>query len=568
VRWYETCPERLDFELRALTNAGFAYEVDEAQRQAGRLELLVNCPIGGTQHPLKVVFPADYPFFPFQVFAPTLNLARHQDPYSKVLCFVARIQTEWDTTDTVAKYLTDQLPQVLRANEAGAADVLEAVEGAPVVGFMQFEPGSLVITQGWSLPADVDRGRIVLGIETGTNANELFRGAVLEVQDLRGAVLSKSAIQIGDRYSQRLMGRWLRIASRPRASKPLEVLEELCAKWPELRRPAFAGGPDVTGIVFQDEARFKELHDIWLFLVRRRDRDVAKRGRKRLPAGDQITVYLAFPDRGGVEDLQIRVPRLKPLINKAAAIFGLGALGSAVAGQLGRAGLGRLALVDWDTVQLGNIPRWQFGWPAAGHLKPLALGSYITYSYPYVKTVPVVLRVGATTEADLHEKLMAEALDGANAIVDCTVELTIHHYLSSLAWQRAIPYIWASGTTGGWGGIIGRTIPGHTTGCWKCFKHHQLDNAYPVPAAEEGPDIQPVGCFSPTFTGAGFDMDLISTMASRLVTATLCRGDKDAYPDFDWDIGIADFWRNGRPVAPHWQTFALDRHPSCDMHAQ
>ena len=138
--------------------------------------------------------------------------------------------------------------------------------------------------------------------------------------------------------------------------------------------------------------------------------------------------------------------------------------------------------------------------------------------------------------------------------------------IRTLAWKRGIPYIWVTGTPGSWGGIVGRAIAGRTDGCWKCFRHHCHDRRYREPAFDSGPNVQPIGCFSPTFTGSGFDMDQVSIMATRLAVSELCRGADQGYPDFDADIAIADFWRDGKPIAPDWRSHPLTRHSACDMH--
>lgn len=573
--WYDEYPERLEFELLALKSAGFSFEEDTERRAAGQLVLFVAYPISVVEHRLTVVFPPNYPYFAFQVFAPTLNLAHHQDPFSKLLCFVAGIDSEWNaSTDTVAKYLLDRLPEVIKAG-MGVAAVSEAHEGAPITGYManNFQPGSLVITAEWNLPIDQIRGHLRIGLEPGYDPNALLRCAVHEVHDLDGHLLGEADAAIKARYPGSLNARWVRLPGPPKSSGTLQLLADAISIWPELNIPVTREGPDVLGIVFRDEALYKEMHDLWIFVVRRRDRDVAPRGRKRLPPGDQYTYYLARPDRGGRDDVQARVPRLKALSNKTASVFGLGALGSTVAWQLARAGVGHLRLIDYDFVQVGNSPRWMIGKTAAGFQKAQVLSQDIAKNYPFVESLPIELKVGASypiettqTQLNYQEELMEQALKNTNLIVDCTVEFTVQHFLSDLAWKLGIPYIWVSGTPGSWGGIVGRAIRGKTSGCWKCFRHNQFEGVYPTPAFEEGPNVQPVGCFSPTFTGTGFDMDSVALEAVRLAVSTLSLGDETGYPDFAWDVGIVDLWRDGHPITPHWETFPLDKNKACDAH--
>lgn len=559
--WFEESPERLNFELRQLEEFGFPYEIDPERRSAGELALTVRCPIDGAEHPLRVVYPAAYPFFPFQVHAPTLELAHHQDPYAKTLCFVARIDSEWVTTDTIGVFLRDRLPEVIKAN-CGDPEVQEAQEGAPATGFLIPMPGSLVITGDLGVSDQITRGSLMLGFEAGSNPNELFRGVVLEIRDLSGESLGSAPATLARRIGGRCEGRWVRFSQRPQTTDPIKVLEEAIAVWPELRQPFFRGGPDVIGIVFKDDARYREKHDLWTFLIRRKERDVvARRKNKRLPPGNTYTVYLARADRGAQDDVGARVPRVKALATKKAAIFGLGALGSTVAVQLAKAGIERLHLVDYDYLQAGNLPRWAVGWPGLGRQKVDVLISHIQQNYPFVQVVGSNFKIGAPG-IDETEK----ALDAANIIIDCSVELTVHHYLSHVGWTRGLPYVWMSATAGGWGGIVGRSWGGSSDGCWKCFKYHQTAGQYRIPSEEEGADIQPVGCFSPTFTGTGFDLDLIALAGVRLSIATLCKGTTNGYPDFDWDIGIANFWSDNRPIAGDWEVHRLVRHPNCDEH--
>jgi molybdopterin/thiamine biosynthesis adenylyltransferase len=573
--WYDEYSERLEFELEALKIAGFTFKVDAERRSAGQIVLYVAYPISGVEHQLTVVFPPNYPYFAFQVFAPTLNLARHQDPYSKLLCFVANIDSEWNaSTDTVVKYFLERLPEVIKASD-GLTAVSEAREGAPITGYMadSFQLGSLVITAEWNLPTDKICGHLLIGFETGYDPNTLLRCAVHEVRDLDGNLLGEADAVIKARYPGSLNARWVRLPGPPKSSGALQLLADATSVWPQLNIPFIKGGPDVIGIVFQDEALYKEMHDLWVFVVRCRDRDIAPRGRKRLPPGDQYTCYLARADRGGRDDIQTRVPCLKALSDKKASIFGLGALGSTVAWQLARAGVGRLSLIDYDFVQVGNIPRWMIGETAAGFYKALVLSQHIAKNYPFVKPIPIVMKVGAPysietpqIQLNLQEKLMAQALENTNLLVDCTVEFTVQHFLSDLAWKLGIPYIWVSGTPGSWGGVVGRAIRGKTAGCWKCFRQNQSEGVYPSPSFDEGPSVQPVGCFSPTFTGTGFDMDSVALEAVRLAISTLSLDDDNGYPDFDWDVGIVDLWRDGRPITPHWTTFPLDKNKACAAH--
>lgn len=487
-----------------------------------------------------------------------------------MLCFIARIDSEWLPTDTVGRFLKERLPEIVKANE-GDPTVAEAREGAPATGFLKYLPGSVVITAEIDIPQDLDRGTLLLGHEPNIDPRRLMRGAVVEVRDVRGTVIARTNPALVQRFPKTFEGRWIRLPARPRSTEPLKVLEEAAARWPALNQPVLRGGPDVVGIVFQDEVRFKENHDLWAFVVRRRDRDIAPRDGGRLPPGDRFTSYLACPDRAGLSDVQIRTPRLARLAGKKAVVCGLGALGSSVAMQLAKAGIGHLHMIDHDYVQAGNTPRWALGWGSLGWPKVQALGAHIFQNYPYVHLTTLEMKIGAPLPPELAPGTDLQALEraftDAHIVVDCTVETTVHHYLSRAAWMRGIPYLWASATPGAWGGTIGRAQRDVTQGCWLCFKHHQTAGAYRRPPAEDSPDVQPVGCFSPTFTGTGADLDVVAIGAARLAFSTLLNSADDGYPDVTWDIGVVATWGgDGRPIAPNWSVYKLDRHGACDQH--
>lgn len=563
--WFERFPERLVYELQALREKGFTPNIDEVARTRGQLVLSIPCPINGAEHVLRVQFPRTYPYFPFQVFAPSLSLGRHQHPYSKALCFIARIETEWRTDDTVAMYLVEKLPEILKANDSEGPFAGEGREGAPVTLYLPFDLESVVLVGDWTIPSSAAKGTLLLGVERNLQHGNL-RAAVREVKDERGSVLGKLEKRVLECFDKELVGRWVRLPARPQSSDPNSILSDVAQVWPAVRTPNFHGGDlDVTGIVFPDEVRYRELRDVWIFLLRRKAGRFPAPGHGQRGAPRQA-LYLVRADRVGRSDLLARVPRLAPIVARKAAVFGLGALGSTVAWQLARAGVGKLALADYDFVNAATTPRWLLGVPAAGRIKPNVLAEHLRQQCPYLDVDPIILRVGDPFFDPDADVLLGKCLDETDLVVDCTVEKTVQHFLSSTAWERGIPYVWASATPGAWGGIVGRILPDRPRGCWSCFRGHLADGTIREPQGEEGPDIQPDGCDVPTFRGAGFDLDEVALMCARLGVSTICRSDPDAYGDFTWDVATVDLRQDGKPVPPIWTTYELRPHRDCGEH--
>lgn len=75
----------------------------------------------------------------------------------------------------------------------------------------------------------------------------------------------------------------------------------------------------------------------------------------------------------------------KAFQNSTVAICGLGGLGSNIAISLARAGVGRLILVDFDTVDVTNLNRQQYKACQIGMEKPQALRENLLEIAPYLE---------------------------------------------------------------------------------------------------------------------------------------------------------------------------------------
>ena len=90
-----------------------------------------------------------------------------------------------------------------------------------------------------------------------------------------------------------------------------------------------------------------------------------------------------------------------------------------------------------------------------------------------------------------------------------------------------------------------------------------MDGSIPTPPLDRSGRVQPAGCASPTFTGAGFDLGQVALGAVRLTVQTLSSR-TGLYPAADYDVMVCSLREaDGRVIAPRWGTFALRRHPSC-----
>jgi len=97
------------------------------------------------------------------------------------------------------------------------------------------------------------------------------------------------------------------------------------------------------------------------------------------------------------------------------AICGLGGLGSNIAFALARAGIGKLILIDFDSVDITNLHRQQYKANQIGMSKTQALKENLLEIAPYVAIETHKVRISENNAAEFLEKadIICEAFDDA-----------------------------------------------------------------------------------------------------------------------------------------------------------
>src|SRR4051812_8959702 len=109
-------PDRYEDELEQLRQAGIRFERDEAAFRAGQLQLTLYPTVQGEEVQLVATFPPLYPWFRFEIHAPSLQLPYHQHAITKTLCFLPRDTSYWNPgSDRLAAFLVERLRDVLAA---------------------------------------------------------------------------------------------------------------------------------------------------------------------------------------------------------------------------------------------------------------------------------------------------------------------------------------------------------------------------------------------------------------------------------------------------------------------
>lgn len=275
--WWQRFPERYEYELRALDTADIRWNRDEEAFAAGLLRLNLQVDMHGKRLPLRVTFPDLYPYFRFEVEAPTLSLPHHQNPFQKNLCLMGRSSFYWHTSDTVAGVLGEQLAKVVSTGNAEEAEPTRGLEQEQAEPFSDYYPcaASMVVLHGnMPLSETHHRGtfRVVTAGPPGRPSQHRFmRGVLATLWGAEREVLFEASPQLTQAYSgSDIEGFWARL-SAPIPHADQSFLEELLRRVPHARTARINRVSDgylqVWGVAFPEESLWRGSDGLgWVFI--------------------------------------------------------------------------------------------------------------------------------------------------------------------------------------------------------------------------------------------------------------------------------------------------------------
>lgn len=205
-------------------------------------------------------------------------------------------------------------------------------------------------------------------------------------------------------------------------------------------------------------------------------------------------------------------------------IAGAGGLGSPIAMYLAAAGVGKLSLIDCDTVETGNLNRQLLHWQKdIGRPKSQSALDKLVRMNPDIR-----VEVSSTKiDADNASKLVA----GYNAVVDALDNFNTRYILNQAAIACGIPFF--HGAVSGFEGRAMSILPGKSA-CLRCL------HKGPVPDA-----VTPVIGVTPGIIG--------SIQATEVIKFLIGKGDLLTNRMIHYD-GLAMVFRE----------FRIQRNPDCD----
>jgi molybdopterin/thiamine biosynthesis adenylyltransferase len=174
---------------------------------------------------------------------------------------------------------------------------------------------------------------------------------------------------------------------------------------------------------------------------------------------ERFARHIVLPEVGGAGQVALSEAQV--------VLVGCGGIGSPALQYLAAAGIGRLTLIDGDTVDLGNLQRQTIYTPAdIGRAKAEAAGEWVRRFDPALEVFPRVLH--------LDRDNVAQALAGASLVLDGCDNFATRLAVSDACVALGIPL--TSAAVGRFQGQVA-SFAGHLPdqACYRCFVGDAFD---------------------------------------------------------------------------------------------
>lgn len=582
--WWDLWPGLYADELKAFDEKGATHKV--ILKQSGFLILEVVWPIEeGGPLCLRVGYSPFHPFIRPAVAAIDREFGRHQNPFSKELCLLTQETRQWNSSQLVADFIEERLPQVfdaVKARDDGRwADAAKLEENAadPLTSYFVhlFEKNSVILFDGQMSLPNVSNGLMGVEVWSRPHGDGVAFSAILHrLTTLAGRLIGGTFnLPKSPTGGQVVPARWVKMQRPPIADSAEELLEAAEREFERqnILQPrsldqirSLTSEPFlITGISFPEEVEYGTIGVGWLFVVSRRG----------IGGGDPSTnsrISVVRAERASKADIFARLPVANNLQKKKVLLLGCGAIGGFVATELARAGVGHLQLVDYDAVQPGNSLRWPLGREYWGVKKTLALANFIGRNYPFTDVRYIDdWRIGVAPtdpssvasdgqEFPNHLAYLRNLIEEADVVVDTTASSEVQAAVSYLCKDVGKPHVVGYATQGLVGGLVARFTE-TSQACWVCINKYWNNGIIPEPRQDVAGIVTPVGCNSPTFSGGGYDIQEVSMEVVRTAVGLLSDGLYDAG---SWCLAVLDMRDDdGCRTPPRWKTYNPGRHPQC-----
>ena len=170
---------------------------------------------------------------------------------------------------------------------------------------------------------------------------------------------------------------------------------------------------------------------------------------------DRYARHIVLPQVGGVGQQRLKAARV--------AVVGAGGIGAAAIPALAGAGIGRLTIIDGDTVDLSNLQRQPlFRTSDIGRPKAELAAAFVAVRNPHVTVTTIAERITPANAGSL--------LAGHDLILDGTDNFATRLLVSDTATRLAIPLLSAAAQQ-----FQGQVALFRSQPCYRCFVGNAFD---------------------------------------------------------------------------------------------
>lgn len=211
------------------------------------------------------------------------------------------------------------------------------------------------------------------------------------------------------------------------------------------------------------------------------------------------------------------------MLNKTAIISGCGSVGSLVALELARAGVGKFLLIDNDILSYHNICRHQCGMADVGKLKVDAVEERILQINP-----TALIKKSATIIEEVNEETFLKYCNQDSIIIGCADNREGDVYANFISKLYKTPFLSIGFWERAFAGEIFYTLPNGMP-CYKCF-YDEIEVAIERPVNRKfytnEKDLQKLN-FEP---GISVDINYVTIIAIKLAIDILNIGNQNYIP--------------------------------------
>lgn len=214
-------------------------------------------------------------------------------------------------------------------------------------------------------------------------------------------------------------------------------------------------------------------------------------------------------------------------------VVGIGTVGSTVAKELAKAGVGKLTLIDFDRLEIHNVVRHVCGVDDIGRKKTAALRDTLR------NTNPKLMVQTADLDVNKHEDKVGEIVADADVVAGCADDESSKLVLNYQCLKHETPAVYAGVYERGMGGDVIRVAAGETP-CYDCVLGNVSEDLDRGERVSGEPDYsEPVSDQPDAEPGLSTDAGFISLIQTKFIMRELLSGDD--YSDISHDMV---FWGN------------------------